>query len=71
MVLRALAKLLTKQAKAMDFLALVVQFIHACCPENSHRKYKLLIISSLQICYFHALFECFCGIRPDSYRKFG
>ena len=62
-VLRALTKLTEKQAMAMDFSALVVQKIHACCPKNSRILQKCLIFNYLQ----NQRFSCpFCRVLRNS-----
>ena len=61
MVLRALAKLLTKQAKAMDFLALVVPNRAGGCAKSCSLQHNLLIISFILFFLFKAFFPVSLG----------
>ena len=61
MVLRALAKLLTKQAKAMDFLALVVPNRAGGCAKSYSLQHNLLIISFILFFLFKAFFPVSLG----------
>ena len=61
MVLRALAKLLTKQAKAMDFLALVVPNRAGGCAKSCSLQRNLLIISFILFFLFKAFFPVSLG----------
>ena len=69
MVLRALAKLLTKQAKAMDFLALVVPNRAGGCAKSCslQRNLRNLLIISF-ILFF--LFKAFFPVSLGSYAVF-